>query len=120
MTIRYLLDEHLPKWWRREIVVREPGLEVWRVGDLLAPPLRSSDPVILEWCETHGFVLVTNNRKSMPQHLADHCAKGRHVPGIFVVDPGLNINELAEDLILIAAASLEQEYQDQIRYLPMT
>jgi hypothetical protein len=54
----------------------------------------------------------------MPQHLADHVSRGRHVPGVFVVDPSLDVQEIAELLALIAGAGLEDEYQDQIRYLP--
>ena len=29
----FLLDEHLPKWWRRELRRAAPDLIVWRVGD---------------------------------------------------------------------------------------
>jgi hypothetical protein len=72
----------------------------------------------LEWCEENNYLLLTNNRQSMPQHLADHISRGRHIPGVFVVDPSLDVQEIAELLALIAGAGLENEYQDQIRYLP--
>jgi hypothetical protein len=119
MIAGYLLDENLPRAWRGGIVRMEPAVVVWCVGDPSAPPLRSPDPVILGWCEAHQAILLTNNRESMPGHLADHVAQGRHVPGIFVVDPSLSIRQLARTLALIAGASLEDEYQDQIRYLPV-
>lgn len=82
--------------------------------------MQSPDPLLLEWCERNNFILLTDNRKSMPQHLADHMAQGRHVPGIFVVDPTRNTDDLADELDLIDGASLPREYQDQIRYLPIT
>jgi hypothetical protein len=56
----------------------------------------------------------------MPGHLAMHNAQGRHVLGIFLIDPTLSIAELANDLALIEGASLPDEYQDQIRFLPLT
>ena len=54
----------------------------------------------------------------MPSHLADHLSEGRHVPGVFIVNPAMNIMVLASTLTLVAAASLENEYRDQILYLP--
>jgi hypothetical protein len=116
----FLLDEHLPKWWRRETIKVAPSLRVWRVGDPEAPPLQSSDALLLEWCEAHHSILLTNNRHSMPRHLANHLAQSRHVPGIFIVDPTMNITRLAAALTLIAGASFPNEYQDQLRHLPVT
>jgi hypothetical protein len=31
------------------------------------------------------FALATYNRASMPIHLRDHLAAGRHIPGVFVL-----------------------------------
>jgi hypothetical protein len=55
----------------------------------------------------------------MPPHLTDHIAQGRHVPGIFILNPNLSIGENLEELILIALASEENEYQDRIVHLPL-
>ena len=119
MTGRYLLDEHLPRWWPRAILLREPSLTVWRIGDLGAPPLGSPDPLILDWCEAHHFLLVTENRASMPGHLAAHIARGRHVPGILIIHRTIPIRVLADELALIAAAALPGDFDDQIHHLPL-
>lgn len=58
-------------------------------------------------------------RKSMPVHLTDHLAEGRHVPGIFTLNTNMSIGETLDELILIALASETDEYQDQIAYLPL-
>ncbi len=65
-------------------------------------------------------MLVTNNRTSMPVHLADHIAEGRHVPGIFILNPKLSMGQNIDELILIAEGSFDNEYQDQIVNLPLT
>ena len=98
----------------------QPDLTAWEVGDPAAPSLGSPDPVLLDWCAEHNFMLLTNNRRSMPAHLADQVAQGRHVPGIFTVRNDMDIHLVVEQLILILGASLPDEYQDQIRYLPLT
>lgn len=118
--MRYLLDEHIPPRYRTQLLRTEPGLTVWAIGDPGAPPLGTPDRQILAWCETHDFLLITNNRKSMPQHLAEHLTHGRHVPGILVIDLEASIGQMLAELALIAGASQADEYQDMILYLPIT
>ena len=105
MPIKYLLDEHVPLSYRTQILRRKPELQVWVIGDPSVPPKGTPDPAILCWCEENGFILVTNNRKSMPKHLADHLASGRHVAGIFILNDAMNMGQVMDELILIAEAS---------------
>ncbi|MFN0087640.1 MAG: hypothetical protein ACKVX9_19775 [Blastocatellia bacterium] len=124
--LKYLLDEHIPLTYRAQILRRAEILfsaavmEVWAIGDPDAPPKGTPDPDILLWCDSHDFVLVTNNRRSMPNHLADHLAAGHHMPGIFTIGADLNIGQLIDELILIAFAALDGEFTDRITFLPIT
>lgn len=93
---------------------------VWCIGDPGAPEHSTLDPNLLDWCETHGFSLVTNNRTSMPAHLREHLAAGRQVPGIFVLNPNIALAETVEELALIWGASEPDEYADQINFLPVS
>ena len=117
--ICFLLDQHLPVWWPATIMRLEPSVVVWRINDDVAPPEHSLDPVILDWCESQDANLLTNNRSTMPGHLADHIASGRHIPGIFIVEAQLDITILATSLAYIAGAMLPDEFQDQIVYPPL-
>ena len=74
--IRYLLDENVDPLFRTELAKHEQKLVIWKVGDPGTPPTSTSDPEILRWCEENSFILVTNNRKSMPRHLRDHLSQG--------------------------------------------
>lgn len=96
-----------------------PDLEVWRVGDAGAPRLGTLDPDILIWYEEHSFHLVTNNRKSMPAHLADHLKAGRHIPGILNIDLTEQMGVLLQELKDIVELSFEDEYRDHITYVPL-
>jgi hypothetical protein len=120
MAIRYLLDEHIDPVYGIQLLRAAPDLEVWIIGDPGASPRGTLDPDILIWCEANGFILVTNNRTSMPRHLADHLALGRHVPGILVINPAMSVGELIDELVLTVGASVEDEYRDLILYLPLT
>jgi len=119
MTLQYLMDENVDPVYALQLRRRQPDLVVWAVGEPNAPPKSTLDPEILLWGETNNFILVTNNRTSMPVHLADHIAQNRHVPGIFILNADMNIGETIEELILIAECSFENEYQNQIAYLPI-
>ncbi|NEQ21115.1 MAG: hypothetical protein F6K28_18200 [Microcoleus sp. SIO2G3] len=119
MTLQYLMDENVDPVYALQLRRRQPDLVVWAVGEPNTPPKSTLDPEILLWCETNNFILVTNNRTSMPVHLADHIAQNHHVPGIFILNADMSIGETIEELILIAECSFEDEYQDQIAYLPV-
>lgn len=119
-TIKFLLDEHVDPRLRKALKQRYSEIVIWCIGDPGAPALQSSDPDILIWCEANDFSLVTNNRASIPVHLKEHLASGLHVPGIFVLNPGMRMGETADELALIWGASDPDEYFDLLSYLPVS
>lgn len=116
---QYLLDENISRSYQIELLKEDPTLTVLLIGDEDAPERGTSDPDILRWCETHNFNLVTNNRNSMPGHLTAHTDAGHHVPGIFTIRPAATMHAVLESLILIAYATSEEEYRDEITYIPL-
>jgi len=119
MQIKYLMDENLPPIYQIQLRRKERDLVVWAIGDPNTPPKGILDPEILIWCGKHNFILITNNRSSMPVHLIDHLAQGRHIPGIFQINSSMSLGETIEELVLAALASLNDEYRDRISYLPL-
>ena len=113
------MDDNVDPVYIKQLRRQNPDLVVWAVGEPNTPAKSTLDPEILLWCEANSFILVTNNRTSMPVHLADSIAQNRHVPGIFILNPDLSIGETIDELILIAECAFEYEYQDQIVYLPI-
>lgn len=84
-----------------------------------APAKGTLDPELLGWCEEHSFVLVTNNRKSMPVHLASHVAGGGHIAGIILLNAALPVGVTIDELRLIATVGDAARFCDQISYLPI-
>jgi hypothetical protein len=119
MSLRYLLDENVSPMYAKQLRRQLPDLTLRAVGEPATPTKGTLDPEILCWCEDHRFILVTNNRKSIPVHLAYHLAQDRHISGIFILNPNLSIGENLEELMFIAEASFEDEYQDGIHFLPL-
>ena len=117
--IKYLLDENINPLYLDQLRRRRPDLSFRAVGEINTPAKGTLDPDILLWCEEHDYILVTNNRRSMPVHLLDHLAGNHHCPGIFILGSNQGIGETIDELILIADVSLDNEYQDQIIHLPL-
>lgn len=115
----FLFDENVPLVIPSQLNQKEPAIQVYTVGDGLAPDKGTPDPEILIWIETHECFLVTNNRASMPSHLHDHLALQRHIPGIIQLPKRLNIRAVLEDLMVIFLVSEPDEFRDQILYLPL-
>lgn len=116
----YLIDENLTIMIAFQLRRHAPEIPVLAIKEEGAPPKGMLDPDILIWLETNNYRLVTNNRTSMPNHLHDHLAEGRHIPGILVIATPLHIGDLIEELILIWQLSFPDEFQDQIIYLPIS
>ena len=119
MRRRYLIDENTTPALADQLRRRQPSLVVASVGDEMAPPKGTLDPSILLWIETHGFTLVTLNRKSMPEHLRQHIEAGHHIPGILTWRPKASLGEIIEDLLLIWELADTKDYQDQIIHIPL-
>ena len=92
---------------------------VYAIGDGVAPPKGTSDSDILRWIESHGCMLVTNNRATMPVHLRAHLVQGWHIFGIVQLPRRMDVGAILADLLLIWGASMPDEFQDQIVYLPL-
>jgi Domain of unknown function (DUF5615) len=116
--LKYLIDENVNPLYATQLRRLNPDLIVWSIGEPHTLPTGTLDPAILLWCEQYDFVLVTNNRTSMPVHLKDHLNEGRHIPGIFILSQSLTIKQHLDELLLIAEGAFAEEYQDQIVNLP--
>jgi len=79
--LRFLLDEHIDWGIQRGLLRLAAEMDVLAVGQPLAPPKATPDPDILRWIERTGYVLVTQNRRTIPEYLTAHYAAGGQVPG---------------------------------------
>ena len=119
MKPRFLLDEHINRAIQRQLRRLNPQIEVLAIGDPETPPTGTSDPELLIWIEENGYILVTENRSTMPVHLLNHFTAGRHIPGVFYIRRGVGIGRIIEELYLIWFASQAEEYQDRILFIPL-
>lgn len=119
-AFRFLVDENLPPLVHDQLRRLDSSICVLCIGDAGAPPPGGSqDPDIPVWLDRHGFCLVTDNRRSMPVHLAHHLEAGGHVRGVFQISLQAPWGVIIEDLHLVWAAADPDEYVDWITHIPL-
>ena len=67
--------------------------------------------------EGEDRIIISHDKRTLGDHLADHLAAGRHSPGILVLRPG-RLSDLGEYLVMVAFASDAAEWRDQLRFVP--
>ncbi len=118
MTIRLLADENFNGAIIRGLLRRNPEVDVVRVQDVGLSG--SDDLTVLEWAAHEGRVVLTHDQKTVPKHAYERVEAGSPMPGVFVGDLYLNVQRAIEDLLLIAECSEAQEWEGQVRYLPLS
>lgn len=94
-------------------------IDILRIGDSDTPELGTLDPEVLLYLESSQRLLVTDNRKSMPEHLQAHWDAHRIIWGLFWLRPTANIGQLAEELVLIWEISDAEEWIDRLEWIPL-
>jgi hypothetical protein len=97
---------------------QQPGLDLLVVGEPGAPPLGTQDPDLLLAAEALGRLLLSMDRRTMPQHLADHFAAGHHTAGVALIRGGFTLAQVAQDILMIWSASTAAEWVDRTDYIP--
>lgn len=122
MPLRYLLDEN-QRGLLWQVIQRHNGrglyvLDVVRVGDPVELPLGVDDPTILEWAEQEQRILVTFDKASIPNHLNNHLASGKHSPGVFILVRDDRPMEVLDFLVIAAWRTDTEEWADRFQYIP--
>lgn len=121
-VISFLLDEHMPASVSNALLALVPGIQVRLVGvDPDVPPKQTPDPELLRFAESEGYSIVTFDKDTMPSHLTDHLASGRHTRGVFLFLNGndLNAGIIAGELVIVWTASDPDEWADRLVFLPL-
>ena len=122
MSLAFLLDENLPgrvvRAIHRHNLTGAFFLDAMQVGDISEIPRGADDPTVLRWAESAGRILVSEDKHTLPNHLHDHLAAGRHSPGVFLVRPSTGLADLIEYLSLVAHLTEPFEWQDRITFVP--
>jgi predicted nuclease of predicted toxin-antitoxin system len=114
---RFLADHDLNEHIIDGLMRREPALELVRARDVGLSD--QPDPQVLSFAAESSFLVVSHDVNTMPAHASARLAAGQPMAGLFIVRQAQPIGPVIEDLLLIWSASEAEEWQDQIRFLPL-
>jgi hypothetical protein len=117
-TICFLLDEHVPEALADALVREKPAIEVYQVGQDPAPVKGTLDRELLRVAEAKQWMVLTQDKSTMPRHVVDHLAAGHHTWGVFFLRDDATIRRLVDDLLLMWSASQAEDWRDVMDWLP--
>ena len=74
---------------------------------------------VLNWAAQEHRVLFTHDVSTMTNYAYERVQAGKSMPGLFELPRGLPVAKAIDDILLIAECSLEDEWEGQVRYLPL-
>lgn len=117
---RFLADED----FRYDIVVgmrrAQPSIDVLTASE--AKTLGLSDPDVLAWARAHDRILITHDKRTMPDHfyrLVTDLAADEHCPGVMLISQDLAIGVAISALLDIWALSSHEEWRDVLTRVPL-
>lgn len=115
--LRLVADENLNHAIVRGLLRRKPEIDIVRIQD--AGLSGADDATVLDWAANEGRVLVTHDVVTITRLAYERVRASKPMPGVFEVPVGVPISQAIDDLLLIVEASLEGEWEGQVRYLPL-
>jgi hypothetical protein len=115
--IRFAADENFNGAISRGILRIHPKVDLVRVQDVGLS--RASDPEVLAWAARERRVVLSHDVSTLRKFAEDRVRAGLPMPGVFEVGEHVSIREAIDDLLLIAECSKENEWEGQVRFLPL-
>ena len=115
--MRFLADEDFNNDILRGLLRRSPDLDIVRVQDVNLSG--ADDPTVLERAAREGRVLLTHDVSTVTKHAFHRVLSGLAMPGVFEANDNASMKTLIDDILLLAECSLPDEWEGQVRYLPL-
>ena len=113
----YAADENFNNDIVWGLLRRNPELDILRVQD--AGLTGVDDQTVLTWAADTRRILLTHDVKTITRYAYEQVIRGESMPGVEEVSRLLPIGLVIDDVLLLAEASTEDEWQGQILYLPL-
>ena len=115
--LRFAADQNFSGRIIAGVRQKKPEVEFARLQDVgLAA---ASDPEVLEWCAEENRILLSHDVSTITAFAFDRVRAGRKMPGVFLIRQRTSIGEAIESLLLVAACSIEGEWENCVLFLPL-
>jgi predicted nuclease of predicted toxin-antitoxin system len=115
--MRFLADENFNGKFLAALRATLPNLDVVRVQD--TDQAASPDLELLAWAATTNRIILTHDAQTLVGLAYDRVREGLPMPGIIEVRISQSVGAIVDDLVLLIEASTPQEFENQVRYIPL-
>jgi len=112
-----LSDENLHGAIIRGLRMHLPGCNLVTAKE--AGLLGEDDPTILAWAAAHGRLVVASDKQTMPGFAYDRLRAGQRMPGLIIIPQRLPLGDVIADLTFISECLTPDEWESQVKYLPL-
>lgn len=116
--MRFVADENFDRAIVQGLIRRSPEIDIVRVQDVGLSG--ADDPSILEWAAREYRILLTHDVGTMTMYAYDRIRAGQAMPGVFEVTRRASIGRAIADILLLIGCSHEDEWSDQVCYIPLS
>jgi hypothetical protein len=113
----FLADENFNGRILTGLLVALPDLDIIRVQD--TEMYQSPDPELLEWAAQEGRILLSHDVQTIIGFAYDRVRDDLLMPGVIEVRYPQGIGVAIEELVLLISASTPDEFEHQVRYIPL-
>lgn len=115
--IKLAADENFNGKILRGLLRRQSDIDIVRIQDTHV--YQADDPTVLAWAAQENRVMLTHDIRTMANFAIQRIEQGSPMSGLFQVDQAASINQIIEDVLLLATCSFDGEWEGQIRFLPL-
>ena len=116
--MRFLADENFSGPILNGLRRLIPELDVIRAQD--TEIYKASDPDLLEWAAKNQRIVLSHDVQTLIGFAYDRVDKGSFMPGVVIVSGAISNGQAIEELSLMIGASTPDEFEDQVKYIPIT
>lgn len=113
----FLADENFNNDIVRGLWRRKADLDIARVQDVGLSGV--GDPTLLERAAQENRIVLTHDVSTITKYAYERVETGQHMPGVVEVSRSIPIGVAIEDILLLAEASFEGEWEGKILYLSL-
>jgi hypothetical protein len=116
--LRFLCDEDVSYDILAFVRQIEPAMDILAVGEVGAPPKRSSDSTVYRAAVTLARTLVTGDRNTMSNIVKADWLAGGHNSGVIFLKHGHSVASYGGTLHLIWFCETVDDWIDRMAYIP--
>ena len=115
--MKFATDENFDGRILEGLRSRLTDLDIVRVQD--TKMYQAPDPKLLDWLADEDRVLLTHDKRTIPNYVYDRIKSDKYVAGVIIVIKSTSIKTAIDELELLIGAGEPEDFEYQVKYIPL-